>query len=233
MATRLNYIRDWANDHVSIFLTLLDNPTDLFERSKRQNIVLFQDPNIKIFAVLWEWVLVRKLKRIQMEDQEVRGQDWSDCIAICKVLHRQRPEVLNTSMLTQFDHTEREPPVLPNTFVSLRRLLVRHMGLDPFASGAASTVPVPRAVAGDGGGTASEEGEDSDEQESDSDNNNSPTGHSDNTSEVRLRIQQAIWRRDQLVNAGHDRSAVIAGLATMLAEAIGIDQARAQQFLSQ
>jgi hypothetical protein len=139
VAKRLNYAGEWANDNVRIFLGLLNNPTDLFERSKRQNVVLFQDTNMRVFAVLWEWVLIRKLKRLQMDVGQPRRADWNDCVTICQLLHRQRPGMLNTSMLTQFDHTEREPPVLPATIANLRRLLVRFMGLDPFSLWAATS----------------------------------------------------------------------------------------------
>ena len=125
VSKRLRYDSKWANDDVSIFLTLLDNPAILFHQSKEQGVVLFRDNNLIIYAVLWEWVLVRKLKRLQMEGQVQRQEDWNDCVTITKLLCDRSGGKLNTNILKRFDHTDREPPVLPKTIVDLRRLIVR------------------------------------------------------------------------------------------------------------
>ncbi|KAK3670791.1 hypothetical protein LTR78_009363 [Recurvomyces mirabilis] len=160
-AQRLRYVQDWANDNVRFFLPLLNNPSDLFERSKLQDVVLYRDHNLIIYAVLWEWVLVRKLKRLQMEGQPPRREDWNDCVSICMRLNRQRPGILQLPMLRQFDHTSREPPVLDTTIASLGRLLQRFMGSNPFPT-ASSLLPAP-----DPSGNVNDESE----EEEDDDNN--------------------------------------------------------------
>ena len=54
---RLGYVSDWANDEVSLFLAIVNNPTYLFQRSKEQNLVVFGDDNLRIYAVLFEGCL--------------------------------------------------------------------------------------------------------------------------------------------------------------------------------
>ena len=39
---------------------------------------------------------------------------------------------LSTNILKRFDHTDREPPVLPKTMIDLRRLVVHLCNMDPF-----------------------------------------------------------------------------------------------------
>lgn len=85
VANQLRYDNKWANDDVRLFLTLLNNPETLFNQSNWQGVVLYRDGNLTIYAVLWEWVLVRKLKRLQMEGQVQRPEDWKDCIAITRL----------------------------------------------------------------------------------------------------------------------------------------------------
>ena len=128
----LHYDANWANDEVRMFLTLLKEPNELFRRSKQQGVKLYQDSNIIIYAALWEWVLVRKLKRLQMEGQVQRREDWNDCVAITKLLYDKSGQRLSLDMLKQFDHTEREPPVLAKTITDLRRVMVQLQKVDPF-----------------------------------------------------------------------------------------------------
>ncbi|KAK4551405.1 hypothetical protein LTR86_011191 [Recurvomyces mirabilis] len=175
-AHRLRYVQDWANDNVRYFLPLLNNPSDLFERSKLQNVVLYRDHNLIIYAVLWEWVLIRKLKRLQMEGQPQRREDWNDCISICMRLNRQRPGILQLPMLRQFDHTGREPPVLDTTIASLGRLLQRFMGSNPFPT-ASSLLPEP----GPSGNVndESEEEEEDDDADDDEEEEETETARAD------------------------------------------------------
>ncbi|KAK3045724.1 hypothetical protein LTR09_012736 [Extremus antarcticus] len=128
----LGYIGKWANDEVRWFLSLLDDPEDLFQQSKRQGVVLYRDENLIIYAVLWEWVLVRKLKRLQMEAQPSRKEDWNDCVAITKLLYDVNGGGLQREILTRFDHTAIEPPVEENTVTGLRRLVGHFYRVDPF-----------------------------------------------------------------------------------------------------
>lgn len=139
VAQDLNYDTEWANDEVTIFLTLLRQPDALFSESKAQSIVLYSDRNLRIYAVLFEWVLVRKLKRLQMEGQRRRPEDWRDCVSITKVLCDRRRGKLPLSFLTRFDQTDREPPVFSKTIDDLRRIVIHAHRFDPFE--AAPTQP--------------------------------------------------------------------------------------------
>ena len=100
-AERLGYDRTWANDEVRQFLALLNDPGDLFDQSKRQNVVLYRDANIVVYAVKWEWVLSRKMKRLQMVGQRPRREDWQDCISIAKLLYDTYGGTLSPRILTR------------------------------------------------------------------------------------------------------------------------------------
>lgn len=133
VAGQLRYDIAWANDEVRVFLTLLNNPEELFDRSKSQGVILYDDENIVIYAVLWEWGLVRKMKRLQMEGQPQRSEDWNDVVSITNLLYNDNGGPLDVQILRQFDHTQREPPVMPQTIENLRRLSVRFHRREPFA----------------------------------------------------------------------------------------------------
>ncbi|KAF2718143.1 hypothetical protein K431DRAFT_315143 [Polychaeton citri CBS 116435] len=129
----LHYDRKWCNDEVSLFLTLLENPAELFNRSKAQNIRLYEDENLIVYAVLWEWVLARKLKRLQMEGQTPRVEDWNDCITIAWQLCMQNNGPVDRAVLKQFDHPVKEPPVFEETLAKLRDAVKARFGVDPFS----------------------------------------------------------------------------------------------------
>lgn len=134
VASPLGYDPEWANDQMRIFLALLNEPESLFSQSKRQNIVLYDDGIIKVYAAKWEWVLCRKMKRLQMPDQAPRREDWSDCVAITKLLlDRDCPTrgLLSPRLFRQFDHTQREPPVDPQTILALKRNVINIHQRDP------------------------------------------------------------------------------------------------------
>lgn len=124
VAKHLRYDPQWANDEVRVFLTLLDDPEIVFEQSKRQNIVLYREANVVIYAVKWEWVLARKLKRLQMVGQQARAEDWKDTIAITKLLYDAKGGKLSPSTLQLFDNPKKESPVAPKTIMDLRRLVL-------------------------------------------------------------------------------------------------------------
>lgn len=132
VAGQLQYDQKWANDEVGIFLSLLKDPGALFSESKSQRIVLYSDESVIIYAVLWEWVLTRKLKRLQMKGQVQRSEDWKDCVAITKLLYDKNGGKLHPGLLQRFDHTDRESPVLSKVFMDLRRLVIYFHGKDPF-----------------------------------------------------------------------------------------------------
>lgn len=129
----LEYHEKWCNDDVALFLTLLGDPTALFARSVQQNELLFAGRHILVYAVLWEWVFVRKLKRLQMEEQRPRTEDWLDCLAILHILVDRYPSPLNQSVLTQFDDTDREPPVFSDTIESINMAYRQQFDVDAFA----------------------------------------------------------------------------------------------------
>jgi hypothetical protein len=116
------------NDSVTWFLTLLDKPkaVELFERSKSQGVVLYSDSNLTVHAVLWEWVLMRKMKRLQTEGQPQRRVDWLDAMSITKILLDRDGGPLDVGILRQFDNPEKEPPVFQKTIDDVQRL-VRHL----------------------------------------------------------------------------------------------------------
>lgn len=115
VAGQLHFVSDWANDQVKLFLALIRNPEELFDRSVQQGVLLFRGMNLHIYAVVWLWVLVRKMKRLQMEGQEPREVDWIDCVSIIQKIVEDSGTPVSPSQLTEFDHTDREPPVFPET----------------------------------------------------------------------------------------------------------------------
>lgn len=135
VAGALGYNPQWANDDMRLFLNLLNDPESLFAQSKRQNVVLYNDGILKVYAVQWEWVLCRKMKRLQMSQQVPRAEDWSDCIAITKLLlDRIRPEgsLLSPKLFMPFEFPERESPVAPQTIMALKRHVLNVHRRDPF-----------------------------------------------------------------------------------------------------
>lgn len=51
----------------------------LFQESVEQNVVLWRGQNLIVYAVKWEWALIRKLKRISISGKE---GDIGDAVAI-------------------------------------------------------------------------------------------------------------------------------------------------------
>ncbi|OQN96100.1 hypothetical protein B0A48_18346 [Cryoendolithus antarcticus] len=159
----LGYISKWANDEVRLFLSLLNDPEDLFRQSKEQGVILYRDDNLIIYAVLWEWVLVRKLKRLQMEAQPPRKEDWNDCVAITKLLHDRQGGGLRREILTRFDHTTREPPVEEKTVADLRRLVAHFYRVDAFPNDSDETEDGVADNCDDDNGDGENEDDDDDE----------------------------------------------------------------------
>ncbi|KAL8941811.1 MAG: hypothetical protein Q9211_001663 [Gyalolechia sp. 1 TL-2023] len=133
VAGRLHFVPDWANDHVQLFLSLLRNPKELFDRSIRQGLLLYNGNALQIYGVLWLWVLVRKMKRLQMENQPQREVDWSDCVAITYQIMQESGSPVQRAALTEFDHTDREPPVFPETVRAVNYRFRQIYHIDGFA----------------------------------------------------------------------------------------------------
>ncbi|KAL8878125.1 MAG: hypothetical protein Q9192_008516, partial [Flavoplaca navasiana] len=114
---------------VQMFLTLLNDPTELFDRSIPQGLLLYDGAILQIYGVLWLWVLVRKMKRLQMENQPQREVDWIDCVSITKRLTEENGVSVPRAALTEFDH---EPPVFPATVDAVNYRFRLLYGFDGF-----------------------------------------------------------------------------------------------------
>ncbi|KAL9585024.1 MAG: hypothetical protein Q9203_004423 [Teloschistes exilis] len=133
VAGQLHFVSDWANDQVTLFLTLIRNPKELFDRSVQQGVLLFRGTNLHIYAVVWLWVLVRKMKRLQMEGQEPREVDWIDCVSIIQKMVEETGTPFSPGQLTEFDHTDREPPVFLETVAEVNHRFRSIHGFDGIA----------------------------------------------------------------------------------------------------
>lgn len=136
VAQALRYKSDWANDEVKFFLTLLNDPEVLFMESKRQMRPIYQNRDLKIYGVKWEWVLARKLKRLQRPFRIQKSQDWLDCISITTLLLNREGAQLSPSLLRRYDHTDVETPVRPWIVAELRRRVCQSCNRDPFPGSA-------------------------------------------------------------------------------------------------
>ena len=134
VAQEMYFVEDWANDQVTLFLSLLRDPKDLFDRSVQQDVRLYSGTNLHIYGVLWLWVLVRKMKRLQMEGQPAREVDWSDCFYILQRMFEDTGTPLKKDRLREFDHTNREPPVFDETVDQLNQLFRQTHGFDGITS---------------------------------------------------------------------------------------------------
>lgn len=132
VADSLAYSPEWTRNKDDDLLALLNEPQRLIDRSKGQDVILYRDENLIVYGVLWEWLLVRKLKRLSLEDRDVSIDDWKDCVIICKLLYDKNGGPLDLSIFEQFDDTEREPPVSERTLANLTRLVMDREGVDPF-----------------------------------------------------------------------------------------------------
>ncbi|CAD0096611.1 unnamed protein product [Aureobasidium mustum] len=115
VANVLNYSSDWANDEVKFYLTLLNDPEILFVESKRQMRPIYQNLDLKIYAVKWEW-----------------PQDWLDCVSIATLLYNREGVQMSPSLLRRYDHTDLETPVRPYMVAELNRRVRQRIGRDPF-----------------------------------------------------------------------------------------------------
>lgn len=82
----LGFTNDWANEEMAFFISDKSRQL-LFEEAEKQNIVLWECPNLRILAVPLEWALERKLRRIHNAMQHSkRGSDTSDALALLRHL---------------------------------------------------------------------------------------------------------------------------------------------------
>lgn len=131
-AQTLRYKSDWANDEIKFFLTLLNDLGALFVDSEWQMRPIYQNHDLKIYAVKWEWALARKLKRLQRPLQISKPQDWVDCGSITILLLNREGAQLRPNLLRRYDHTDVETPVRPRIVAELRRRFRQSCNRDPF-----------------------------------------------------------------------------------------------------
>lgn len=131
VSMQLAYDPTWCNDDVSTFINLLSRPDELFNQSIRQGLVLYSGRNLEVYAVHWIWLLVRKMKRLQMWSVSPRMEDLRDCVAIANIIYLESGAI-GKRMLQQFDHSEREPPVFRSTAKSVGDTTAQTCGSFPF-----------------------------------------------------------------------------------------------------
>lgn len=131
VCSQLGYDSTWCNDQVLAFVNLLNRPDELFTRSVQQGVVLYSSANLQVYAVQWTWLLVRKMKRLQMPVLPPRMEDLQDCVAIARIIYQEHG-LIGKDMLEQFDHSEREPPVFRSTAQSIGNMSAQTWGSFPF-----------------------------------------------------------------------------------------------------
>ncbi|KAK2758615.1 hypothetical protein FQN54_003305 [Arachnomyces sp. PD_36] len=94
-ARSLKFTTDWANQDMALFIS--DKYRQLlFEEAEKQNIVLWEGPNLRILAVPLEWALERKLRRVHNAmNRTKRDTDISDALALLKHLTTRNGEPLS------------------------------------------------------------------------------------------------------------------------------------------
>lgn len=128
----LGYVSKWCNDEVTCFLTLLNDPDDLFDRSMAQDQRLFIGQNLHIRAVLWDWVLVSKMQRLQSFFPG-KKEDLFDCAEITRVMYMNRGgQLIGKDVLQAFDDTDRAPPIFRSTAEIVGNYSVGQWGAFPF-----------------------------------------------------------------------------------------------------
>ncbi|RJE18054.1 hypothetical protein PHISCL_09606 [Aspergillus sclerotialis] len=128
----LGYNPKWCNDEITWFLTLLDNPNHLFDRSMAQDVRLFMGQNLHVRAVLWDWVLVCKLQRLQ-SIHPAKKEDLFDCAEITKILYFNRGgRLIGRDILQAFDDTDRAPPIFRSTAEIVGNYSRDQWGVFPF-----------------------------------------------------------------------------------------------------
>lgn len=93
---------------------------------------IFIGQNVHIRAVLWDWVLVRKLQRLQ-SILPPKKEDLFDCADITKILYlRNGGRLIGRGMLQAFDDTDRAPPVFRSTAEIVGNYAMGQWGVFPF-----------------------------------------------------------------------------------------------------
>jgi hypothetical protein len=131
VSTQLGYDPTWCNDDVSMFVNLLSDPAELFRQSIQQGLVSYSSRNLQVYAVQWIWLLVRKMKRLQMGILPARMTDLRDCVAIANIIYLQSGAV-SSGMLQQFDRSGSEPPVFWSTAKIVGDMAAQAWGSFPF-----------------------------------------------------------------------------------------------------
>ena len=79
---QLHFGRKWINDSVSLFLSQ-EARLSLFEDAVKQDIVLWNGPNLRVLAAPLEWGLETKLRRLSTKPNHIKAvTDVADILAI-------------------------------------------------------------------------------------------------------------------------------------------------------
>lgn len=109
-ARNLGFIDDWANEELAFFVPDQSRQL-LFEEAEKQNIVLWDGPNLRVLAVPLEWALERKLRRIHNKMQNTkRKSDIDDAIALLNHMGKRNGGPLKREHVRTLNICSMEPP---------------------------------------------------------------------------------------------------------------------------
>lgn len=89
-ADKCGLMGDWMNDEVKLFISR-PKRLDLFLQSVEQHIVIYDGTNIVVYVANLEWMLERKLRRVEGAGRNAREQDLSDAVAMVRALKNGGP----------------------------------------------------------------------------------------------------------------------------------------------
>lgn len=86
VGAQMQFNDKWINEDMALFVTK-ESREYLFEEAHKQNIVLWQSPNVLVLAAPMEWALERKLRRLHAADRGRKAEfDLQDALALLKYL---------------------------------------------------------------------------------------------------------------------------------------------------
>lgn len=133
VCTQLAYSPSWCTDVSTFASVLFSGPDELFRQSIQQDAVLYRATNLEVYTVQWIWLLVQKMKRLQMGGVDLKMAGLEDCVAIAKIVYEKNGPI-GSGMLQQFDFdlSESERPVFSGTAKIVGDTAVGVWGVFPF-----------------------------------------------------------------------------------------------------
>lgn len=106
---RLQFNNDWINEDIALFVTK-ESREYLFREAQKQQIVLWEGPNLMVLAAPMEWALERKLRRIHAGNRDRKAEfDLQDALAILKFMRDKKgpldKEYIRRLNVNSFDMT--------------------------------------------------------------------------------------------------------------------------------